>query len=36
MRRHLPLTGIVVLAAIRRLGGRGSRSLRLGEGAARD
>jgi len=36
MRRHLPLTGIVLLAAILRLGGLGSRSLWLDEGAEYD
>jgi mannosyltransferase len=33
MRRHLPLTGIIVLAALLRLPGLGSRSLWLDEGA---
>jgi predicted membrane-bound mannosyltransferase len=33
MRRHLPLTGIILLAALLRLGGLGSRSLWLDEGA---
>jgi uncharacterized membrane protein len=36
MRRHLPLTGIVLLAGILRLGGLGSRSLWLDEGAEYD
>jgi len=36
MRRHLPLTGIVLLAAFLRLGGLGSRSLWLDEGAEYD
>jgi mannosyltransferase len=36
MRRHLPLTGIVLLAALLRLGGLGSRSLWLDEGAEYD
>jgi mannosyltransferase len=36
MRRHLPLTGIVVLAALLRLVGLGSRSLWLDEGAEYD
>jgi 4-amino-4-deoxy-L-arabinose transferase-like glycosyltransferase len=36
MRRHLPLTGIVVLAAMLRLVGLGSRSLWLDEGAEYD
>src|SRR4051794_30788259 len=36
MRRHLPLTGIVLLAALLRLGGLGSRSLWLDEGAEFD
>jgi mannosyltransferase len=33
MRRHLPLTGIILLAALLRLVGLGSRSLWLDEGA---
>jgi 4-amino-4-deoxy-L-arabinose transferase-like glycosyltransferase len=36
MRRHLPLTGIVLLAGILRLGGLGTRSLWLDEGATWD
>jgi 4-amino-4-deoxy-L-arabinose transferase-like glycosyltransferase len=36
MRRHLPLTGILVLAALLRLVGLGSRSLWLDEGAEYD
>ena len=36
MRRHLPLTGIVLLAAFLRLGGLGTRSLWLDEAATWD